>query len=151
MLYNLALQKKSPAIFGKFSKGGVPYAGIIFSGICLLVGVVLNYLVPAEVFVYATSVATFGAIYVWALILIVQLQFRKSLNPEQLSQVAYKTPWSPISNWIVMAFLALVLVMMAFNPGTRVALYVGPIWFILLIGFYYLSGMNHENTRDIKG
>lgn len=149
MLYNLALQKNAPAAFGKLSKNGIPYTGIIFSGICLLIGVVLNYVVPAKVFLYVTSVATLGAIYVWALILIVQMQFRKGLTDEQYSKVSYRTPWAPVSNWIVLAFLAFVIVLLFFSPDTRVALYVGVVWFVVVIAAYYVFGLNRKDTPHI--
>ncbi len=58
MLYNLALLKNAPAVFGKLSRHGIPYVGILVSSAFLLVGVVLNYLVPAKVFIYITSVVT---------------------------------------------------------------------------------------------
>jgi AAT family amino acid transporter/D-serine/D-alanine/glycine transporter len=45
-------------------------------------------------------------------------------------------PGAPVMNWLVLAFLASVLVLLAFDEGTRVALYVGPLWFaILAVGY----------------
>jgi len=146
MLYNLALQKNAPAVFGKLSRTGVPYAGILFSAVCLLVGVVLNYLVPAQVFVYVTSVGTLGAIYVWALILVVQMRFRESLSADEVARLTYRTPWYPVSNWIVLAFLAFVVVLLAFSADTRVALYVGVAWFALIIASYYLFGLHRKDV-----
>ncbi|MGB9802780.1 amino acid permease [Desulfofundulus sp.] len=140
MLYNLALQKNAPAVFGKLSRHGIPYAGILVSSAFLLVGVVLNYLVPARVFIYITSVATIGALYIWGIILVVQMKFRQSLSPEELVKVTYRTPLWPYASWAVLAFLAFVLVLMAFDAGTRVALYVGPVWFILTVASYYFFG-----------
>ena len=59
MLYNLSLQGKAPAMFSKLNHQSVPINGILVSAAFLLIGVVLNYLVPAQVFIYVTSVATF--------------------------------------------------------------------------------------------
>jgi AAT family amino acid transporter len=41
-------------------------------------------------------------------------------------------PGAPFANWIVLAFLVLVAVLLAPQPDTRVALYVAPFWFGLL-------------------
>lgn len=54
-------------------------------------------------------------------------------------------PFSPISNWVSLAFLAFVAVAMFFNPDTRVALYIAPIWFGLIAASYYAAGMHKGN------
>ena len=46
-------------------------------------------------------------------------------------------PGAPVTNWVVVAFLLSVATMLGFNPGTRVALYVAPLWFGLLGIAYY--------------
>ncbi|HBO2462429.1 TPA: amino acid permease, partial [Pseudomonas aeruginosa] len=77
MLYSLAQHRQAPAFFGKASRSGVPRRALILSILALLLGVLLNYLVPEKVFVWVTSIATFGAIWTWAMILLAQLRFRK--------------------------------------------------------------------------
>lgn len=146
MLYNLSLQKNAPAVFGKLSSHNVPYIGILVSAIVLLGGVLLNYLIPGKVFVYITSVATVGALYVWVIILLVQMQFRKSLSPEEVKRLTYRTPLYPYANYVVLAFLIFILVLMAFEPDTLIALYIGPVWFALVIGSYYAFGLNKRST-----
>ncbi|MEM7998966.1 amino acid permease, partial [Morganella morganii] len=69
MLYSLAQHRQAPAFFGKASRSGVPRRALILSILALLLGVLLNYLVPEKVFVWVTSIATFGAIWTWAMIL----------------------------------------------------------------------------------
>lgn len=149
MLYNLSLQGKAPKMFSKLNDRRVPVKGILVSSVFLLIGVVLNYLVPAQVFVYVTSVATFGALWIWAIILLVQMKYRESLSPEQIAQIKYPMPLSPISNWVSLAFLAFVAVAMFFNADTRVALYIAPIWFGLIIVSYYAAGM-HKSDEKVR-
>lgn len=144
MLYNLSLQKKAPAAFGKLSKTKVPMNGILFSAIFLLIGVVLNYIVPAKVFVYVTSVATFGAIWIWVIILLVQMSFRSRLSPAEREQIKYKMPHYPFANYISMAFLLAVVGIMFMDADTRVALYIAPIWFGGVIASYYAFGYNKQ-------
>lgn len=146
MLYTLALQKKAPAFFGKLSGSGVPVNGIFISAAFLCIGVVLNYLVPAKVFEYVTSVATIGAVWVWGIILVAQINYRKSLSPEQVSQLKFPTPLWPLASYLTLAFLALVVIMMAFSEGTKIALYVGPVWFGLLLLSYYSLGFNKDDA-----
>lgn len=145
MLFNLAQQREASPKFNRLSKRGVPATAIIVSALALLVGVVLNYMVPEKVFIWVTSIATFGAVWTWAVILISQLRFRKSLSETERSQLAYKMPWAPYSSYLSLAFLALVIVLMAFSPDTRIALVVGPLWFVFLIAVYYNKGLHKKN------
>jgi AAT family amino acid transporter len=149
MLYNLALQGKAPAVFSNLNSRQVPVKGILVSSGFLLIGVVLNYLVPAQVFVYVTSVATFGALWIWAIILLIQMKYRAGLNAQQVAQIKYPMPFSPISNWISLIFLVFVAIAMLFNADTRIALYIAPIWFGVIIASYYGLGM-HKNKVEVK-
>ncbi|HEY3424916.1 MAG TPA: amino acid permease, partial [Negativicutes bacterium] len=146
MLYNLALQQKAPAMFGQLSSRHVPTKGILVSAVFLLIGVVLNYLVPAKVFTYVTSVATFGALWVWAIILVVQMKFRESLNPQQIAELKYPMPHYPFGNWLSLAFLVMVVIIMFFDADTRMALYIAPLWFGLVIASYYMFGLNKDDA-----
>lgn len=148
MLYNLSLQKKAPAMFAELSANRVPTKGILVSAVFLLIGVVLNYLVPAKVFTYVTSVATFGAIWVWAIILLVQRSYRESLNPQQRASLKYPMPHYPFGTWVSLAFLVMVVFVMLFDEDTRVALYIAPIWFGLVIASYYALGFHKEKVNE---
>jgi L-asparagine transporter-like permease len=145
MLYNLSLQKKAPQFFGKLSNNHVPLNGILVSFCFLFIGVILNYLVPGEVFIYVTSVATTGALWVWGVIILAQMKFRETLTPEQVTELKFPTLFYPIGNWATLIFLVLVVIIMAFDAETRVALYVGPVWFGFLLACYYAFGLHKSS------
>ena len=147
MLYNLALQKKAPKQFAVINTSGVPLTGVIVSSLFLLLGVALNYILPEKVFVYVTSVATVAAIWVWSVILLCQIQFRKKLSPSEVKDLKYPMFWWPLASYLALAFLALVLVMQGVSEDTRVALYVAPVWFGLIIGSYYFLGFEKDDKQ----
>lgn len=142
MLFNLAEQKQAPNSFASISRTGVPSKAIIFSAFLLLVGVVLNYLVPEKVFIWVTSISTFGAVWTWGIILLSQLKFRKTLTKGEVSRLSYKALFYPVGSYLALAFLVLVLGLMAYFPDTRIALIVGPIWIIGLVFVYYKKGFH---------
>jgi len=144
MLFNLAEQKQASASFKKISGTGVPSKAILFSAFLLLIGVFLNYLVPEKVFIWVTSISTFGAVWTWGIILLSQLKFRKSLSKGETSRLTYKALLYPLGSYLVLAFLVLVLVLMAYFPDTRIALIVGPIWVISLVFVYYKKGFHKQ-------
>lgn len=139
MLYTLAQFKQAPAAFGKVSKSHVPAAAITLSAAFMLVGVALNYLVPEEVFTYVTSVATIGAVWTWGIIVWSHLKYRQAVKQGRATAVFFRMPCAPWGNWFVLVFLALVVVFLGMDAGTRVALYVTPAWFALLTAGYLIS------------
>ncbi|CAH2714024.1 Phenylalanine-specific permease [Neobacillus rhizosphaerae] len=136
MLYNLSLQNNGPKFFGKLNKWGTPSKGILFSSAFLLIAVLLNYVVPEKVFIYISAVATVAVVTSWTIILITQIAFRKAKSKEEVSKLDFKLPFFPYSSYIALAFLAMIIVLMAFIDGMSVALYVAPVWFLILyVGF----------------
>lgn len=144
MLFNLAEQNQAPTSLKKVSKSGVPSLAIVLSAAALLIGVILNYLVPEKVFTWVTSISTFGAIWTWAMILLSQLKYRKNLSVEEKAKIKFKAPFWPYGSYIALAFLIMVVILMGFFPDTRIALIVGPLWLLLLVAVYYGKGMNKQ-------
>ncbi|HHL4079547.1 amino acid permease [Burkholderia sola] len=142
MLYNLAQQGQAPAALGRVNRSGVPVYGVAVSVALLLIGVLLNYLAPQHVFTWLTSVSTFGAIWTWCVILIAQMRFRRTLSADQVARLPIRVPLFPLGSFVALGFLALVVVLMAFTPDTRVALVIGPVWIVLLGIAYTLFHAN---------
>lgn len=142
MLYTLSQFKQAPALFGKVNKRHVPATGILMSAACMLVGVLLNYLVPGEVFTYITSVVTVTAVWTWGVIVWAHMNYRRAIDKGLAKPVSYRLPGAPFSNWFVFAFLFLVMVFLGFDAETRIALYVTPVWFALMTISYRLSKKN---------
>jgi len=136
MLYSLALEGKAPKYFAEVSKTKVPARGILFSAAMMMFGVVLNFVVPEEAFNYITSIATFVGIFVWFVITWCQMNFRKTLTPEQVKNLKFPMFGFPVANYIAMAFLAFVIVIMCTNPGNRIAVIVGIPWLLALWAIY---------------
>ncbi|OHX14086.1 amino acid permease [Chromobacterium sphagni] len=148
MLFNLAEQKQALPLFARVSKNGVPVPALLLSIAALLVGVLLNYLAPKEVFTWLTAISTFGAVWTWLIILLAQLRFRRMLSPAQLAAISHRMPLWPYGSYLTLGFLALVIGLMAYFPDTRVALMVGPGWLVFLVAAYYLLGYH---KRDAAG
>lgn len=135
MLYGLAAQGNAPKIFGKLNSSGVPMTAILVSSAITLFAVLLSYLNPEKVFLYFMSLATISIIINWAAILIVQLKFRKEQERQQITP-KFQMPLYPATTYLSLAFLVLVVVIMAFMPDMRFSLYIAPLWLLgLYVGF----------------
>ncbi|MFZ7946419.1 MULTISPECIES: amino acid permease [Bacillaceae] len=148
MLFNLAGHGEAPREFGKVTKSGVPGKAVLASSVVLLVGVVLNYIVPEKVFTWLSSIATFGAIWTWGVILLSQIKYRKGLNSSEVKVLKYKLPLYPFSSYLALAFLAFVIGIMGYSPDTRIAVIIGPIFLLLLVAVYYLKGFHKREAEQ---
>jgi amino acid transporter, AAT family len=150
MLYNLSLQGSAPKPFGKLSKSQVPKNAILISAGFMLVGVFLNFIVPAKVFAYVTSLATFAGVFSWFMILLAQMKFRKSLTTEQIKNIKFPMKGYPFTNYISMVFLACIIVVMCLNKDTLVAVIIGPLWLAILVAYYYGAGLHKKPNANAK-
>lgn len=142
MVFGLAKDKNAPARFGKLTSHKVPSNALFFSTAVILVSVILNYIMPEGVFTLITSISTVCFIYIWGITVISHLKYRKE-RPDLAKANKFKMPLYPFSNYLILAFLAFVLVVLALAEDTRVSLFVTPVWFIMLIAIY-----KTRNTKD---
>lgn len=145
MLYTLANEGKAPKKLKELNERSVPAPALITSTLVLLIGVLLNYWLPEEVFTLVTSIATICFIWVWGIILIAHLRFRK-LKSEEAKNISFRMPFAPISNWVVLAFFVFILIVLGLASDTRVALFVTPVWFIILAIAY---GIMKRKKNDV--
>lgn len=133
MLFGLAEQGNAPKFFLKLNRNSAPFVAILFSSLCTLVAVIINFIVPEGAFMRIMSLAVAAATITWGLIVIVQYKFRKQID---LKELTFKVPFYPYSNYFALAFLALLLVMMTQSGSMVYAVVVIPVWIIALyIGF----------------
>ncbi|MDS0525844.1 amino acid permease [Clostridium sp. SHJSY1] len=135
MVYSLAKENNAPKSMKKLTSNQVPSNATIFSAMVILISVILNYIMPEGVFVLITSISTFCFIFIWAIIVVCHVKYRKT-KPELAAKSKFKMPLYPIINYIILAFFAFVIVTLALNNETRVALFVTPVWFIILAAIY---------------
>ena len=136
MLHALAQISQAPSALGAINRRHLPAAAINVSAALMLVGVLLNFLVPDQVFIWVTSVALIGTLWTWGIIMLAHLGYRKAVHEGRAHGVSFRMPGGPWANWLVVGFLIVVAALLSVDPGTRVALYVAPIWFGLLGATY---------------
>lgn len=149
MVYSLAKENHAPEAMKKLTSRQVPSNALVFSAIVILISVVLSYIMPEGVFVLITSISTFCFIFIWGIIVVCHLKYRK-VNPELAASSKFKMPLYPMANYIILAFIAFVLVVLALNKETRIALFVTPVWFIMLGVIYKVLKSKMKNEENAK-
>ena len=138
LLYSLAKRNHAPGILEILTSKQVPANALFLSVLVICLVVALQYVVAEGVFVIISSVSTFCFLYIWGIITICHMKFIRK-RPDLAAKSVFKMPLFPFLNYLVLAFFAFVIVTLAFNPATRVALFVTPVWFIMLLLIYQLK------------
>lgn len=138
MMYGLAQQGHAPKGFSRLSRHGVPWMTVLVMGAALLVGVLLNYLIPENVFLLIASIATFATVWVWLMILITQVAMRRSMSREQMAELKFPVPFWPWGPALAIAFMVFVFGVLGYFPDTQAALLVGIVWLVFLVASYLL-------------
>ncbi|ROL77517.1 D-serine/D-alanine/glycine transporter [Pseudomonas vranovensis] len=152
MLFGLAQQGDAPKRFEQLSKRSVPASGLLFSCTCLLAGALLMYVIPdlVEAFTLVTTVSAILFMFVWSLILLSYLNYRK--QRAALHQASkYKMPGGRLMCWVCLAFFAFILVLLSLEHDTRQALIVTPLWFVLLTVTYQFVRRNRQAEPESLG
>ena len=138
MMYGLAQQGQAPKGFAQLSRHGVPWMTVVVMGAALLGGVVLNYLIPENVFLVIASIATFATVWVWLMILVTQVAMRRSMSKEQIAELKFPVPFWPYAPAAAIVFMLFIFGVLGYFPDTQAALLVGAAWIVLLIVAYLL-------------
>ncbi|GFZ61404.1 proline-specific permease ProY [Pseudomonas amygdali pv. morsprunorum] len=138
MMYGLARDGQAPASFARVSRHGVPWMTVLVMGIALLGGVLLNYLIPKDVFLLIASLATFATVWVWLMILLTQVAMRRSMSREEAAQLKFAVPFWPYGPAAAIVFMLFIFGVLGYFPDNRAALIVGAIWIVLLLIAYGL-------------
>ena len=110
-------------------------AGILLTGVIGLFGVVLNFFVPEQAFEVVLNIASVGTMASWAAIAMSHQKYLKLVGEGKYKRPKYRAPGGRFSDWAVMVFLAVVLVLMA----------------LLIIGWYTVRDRVNEIARVREG
>ena len=121
MLFSLSRGNYAPKAFGKLSPDGAPTAALVVSGVFILMAAAVSILTPLA-YNYLFGVALFALIFVWMVILVSHLAFRRRHGDAELP---VRMPFFPILQIVGLVLLAAVLLTMGLSPDFRLSWIVG--------------------------
>jgi len=131
-------------VFMMLSARGVPIVGTLVSSCITLIIVVMNYLFPSQIFMYLFAVVVISAVINWVCITLTHMKFRKYCEKNGVHS-KFKSILYPLTNYVSLAFLVGVIVMMTQIPDMRLAVIALPIWLCILY-----AGYRFKMSRDNK-
>jgi len=138
MLYSLARGRFAPAWLGRLSRNGVPRRALAVSTAGMLAAILLAIYAPSRAFLMLYGVAVAGMFFVWIIILLTHLAFRKALGPERVAQLPMRLHLFPYSTMLGIATLLGIAASTFYVDGLQ---YTVPAFapFLLLISLAYWS------------
>jgi len=137
-LLGLAMQGNAPARLARVNARGVPALALAVSAAASGLCVVLNYLVPGTAFELLMMLVVAALVLNWSMISLTHLKFRARMARAG-RRAAFPTPAFPWSNYLCLAFMGGVLVILALSPGMAQATLALPVWLALLAVAYRVS------------
>lgn len=137
MLFSLNYGKKNQ--FSKkistLSHNQVPAFALKFSTAVIAISVILNMFMAESVFTFISSIATTCFLFIWGTIVIAHLKYRRKIKLEKAEEtLAFKMPLFPMTNYLILAFLIFVGIVLCLKPDTLIALIASICWLVILYG-----------------
>ncbi|GGU70562.1 aromatic amino acid transporter AroP [Pseudomonas laurentiana] len=145
MLFGLATQGDAPRRLLKVNARGVPLAALGVSAVATGLCVLINYVMPAKAFELLMALVVSSLVINWGIISITHLKFRRA--KQAAGETTFYKSWGyPLTNYICLAFLALILVVMYLTPGINISVMLIPVWLVLLRLAFWLKKRNQKAT-----
>ena len=122
----------------KIDKRGVPCAHPCLAAAVTLVAVLMNYWIPQHALELLMSLVVATLVINWAMISFSHFKFRQHMN--RTGQVPlFKALWYPYGNYVCLAFVVFILVIMLMIPGIQVSVYAIPVWVAFMAVCYWIK------------
>lgn len=148
-LRSLAVAGSGPRFAVRMNRHHVPYGAIIITSALGLIGVLLNAVLGKEAFDVVMNLAGIGIAGTWASILVTHLVFLKRVDAGKETRPAYRMPGAPVTNYLALAFFAVVVASNLTSVQGRwtLALFV-PVVAMMVGGWYYVRGRVDGTLMD---
>jgi AAT family amino acid transporter len=136
MIFSLARGGYAPAPLGLLTKRGTPVPALLVSSAGMVAALFLDHWFHATAYLYMMGAAFFGGLFVWIMILLTHLLFRRATAraPQPPLRFAPRGPWSSLAG--LLALLA-VLASTRRVPGLRITLQAGVPWLAVISLCYF--------------
>ena len=133
ILRSMSTAHSAPRFAGVMSRTSVPYGGVLLTAAVCMLGVGLNYVMPAEAFEIVLNFASIGILATWGIIVVSHLLFVRKAQRGEVTRPAFRLPFAPWSQIATLAFLVSVVVLMAFDESGRIVLAGVPVIVLALV------------------
>ena len=136
MLLSLAQSGFAPASLAAVGANGVPFRALAMASTGVCAAILLALYAPANAFLALYGTAVAGMLFIWVVILITFLRFRRALPADQLSRLPIRMPAHRVAAWGGIAALIGIAMTTFFVDGLQYSV-VSFVPFLLVMSIVY--------------
>nr|WP_238332867.1 amino acid permease [Acetobacter sp. DmW_136] len=137
VLRALSLNGSAPRYLARMNRQSVPAAAILTTVSVYMFGIVLNYLLPTQIFEIMLNMASLGIISTWCVILLCQIRLRQAIVAGRIEPTTFAMPGAPFTAWVTLVFLLSIIGLMVLDYpiGTYSVCAIPILVFLLVVGW----------------
>jgi L-asparagine transporter-like permease len=116
-LFSLSHDGYVPRALGNVGRNGVPFVSLIVSTAGMAAAILLAIFAPGRAFLLLYGVAVAGMFFVWGVILLAHLSFRRVIGQTRIAQLPIRLPFSPYSQIAALVALAAIAISTFYVAG----------------------------------
>jgi AAT family amino acid transporter len=136
MMFSLARGGYAPTGLGRVTRRGVPLPALLISTTGLVVATVVAVLYPSSAFVYLFGIALFGALFVWMMIFLTHLFFRRAWEARGNRRLPVRMIGYPYTSALGLGLVTAIIITTWWVPGMRPTILAGLPWLAFLTVAY---------------
>ena len=135
-LFSLSHDGYVPKALERIGRNGVPHVALIVSTVGMAAAILLSIFAPGRAFLLLYGVAVAGMFFVWIVILLAHLAFRRSLGQAKVALLPIRLPFSPYSQIAALIGLAAITISTFYVEGLQ---YTVPsfVLFLLVVSAFH--------------
>jgi amino acid transporter, AAT family len=137
MVFSLGREGYAPRWMGQVSGNGVPHRALLVSTAGIVAAILLAIFAPRNAFLLLYGTAVAGMLFVWLVILITHLVFRRAIGRERLLSLPMRLPLQPSSTVAGIGLVGGIAVTTFFVEGLRWSVPAFCVLLSLLSIFYW--------------
>jgi amino acid transporter, AAT family len=138
MMFSLARSGYAPEALGRVSPRGTPLRALLISALGLVIATATAVRYPQTAYVYLFGIALFGGLFVWLMIFVTHLFFRRAWVATHAARLPVHMPGYPYTTILGALLIAGIIVTTWWVEGMRVALEAGIPWLAFVSAIYFL-------------
>jgi L-asparagine transporter-like permease len=144
-LFSLSRDGYLPQGLGRLGSNGVPYLALLLSTAGMAAAILLAIFAPSHAFLSLYGIAVAGMFFVWIIVLLSHLSFRKVLGPARIAALPIRLPFSPYAQIVGLAALAAIASSTFFVESLRYTVPDFLLFLLLIAAFYPGAAMKGRN------
>ena len=146
MIYSLAESGYAPAKLAELSSSGSPRNAVLVSGVGILIALAVQYLTPANAFLYIIGASLTGGMLAWCIALASHVAMRKRLSPQEVAALPMRAPGGIAASMIACVAIVSVVISTWWVPQSRITIVSAGPYLLILTLFYIVA--RKQRSRD---